>query len=124
MLDVKYKSEIRLTFLAVAFAEFIDLSCGINNFLFTCKERVTLRTNIYTHCVVSICRTSSEGIPTATGYINLLVFWMNIRFHNWPNLDVSLQSSRIIRNPPVQLKYPRCVLSLPHFLIGFLMMCV
>lgn len=70
-----------LTFVAVAFAEFVDLAGSIDDLLFTGKERVTFRAYIYTHSIIAIGRLGYEGISTTAAYVNLLVLWVNAGFH-------------------------------------------
>ena len=67
-------------FFAVALVEAIDTSCGIDQFLFSGKERVTRRTDFDVQ-VTFLGGASLEGLTTRAGNRNLDVFWMNSWFH-------------------------------------------
>jgi len=71
-----------LTFVAVAFAEFVDLAGGIDDLLFTRKEWVTFRAYVYTHSIITIGRLGYERISTTAGYVNVLVSRVNASFHS------------------------------------------
>lgn len=68
-------------FVTKSLVEFIDLTCRVKNLLFTGVEWVALRADINSHIVSAVCRASSEGIATATFYVYIGVFWMDISFH-------------------------------------------
>ena len=67
-------------FFAVALVESIDTSCGIDQFLFSGKERVTRRTNFDVQ-VTFLGGASLKGLATRAGYRDFNVFWMNSWFH-------------------------------------------
>ena len=67
-------------FLAVALIEAIDTSCGIDQFLFSGKERVTRRTDFDVQ-VTFFGGASFEGLATRAGHRDFDVFWMNSWFH-------------------------------------------
>jgi hypothetical protein len=74
-------------FFAVALVEAIDASCGIDQLLFTGKERVTGRTNFDVQ-VALLGRTSLKRLATsaANGYLD--VFWVYSWFHfNFSSLN-------------------------------------
>ena len=67
-------------FLAIALVEAIDTSCGINQFLFSGKERVTRRTNFDVQ-VTFLGGASLEGLAARAGDGDIDVFWVNSWFH-------------------------------------------
>jgi len=78
----KQGKDLVLAFVAVTFAEFINLTGSIHNLLFTRKEWMALRAYIDTHSIIAICGACNKGIPTAAGYVNFLVIWMYVCFHD------------------------------------------
>ena len=68
-------------FVTKSLVEFVDLTSRVKNLLFAGVERVALRANIDSHIISAVCRASSEGIATATFYVYIGVFWMDISFH-------------------------------------------
>ena len=72
-------------FAAKTFAEFLNLTSTVHDFLFTSKKWMTLRTNLNSEAILTIGRASSKGIATAAIYCNLVVFWV----YFWPHLESS-----------------------------------
>ena len=68
-------------FVTKSFVEFVDLTSRVKNLLLSGVKRVALRADIDSHIVSAVCRASSESIATATFYVYISVFWMDISFH-------------------------------------------
>ena len=67
-------------FFAVALVEAIDASCGVDQFLFTGKERVAGRTNFDVQ-VALLGRTSLKRLATSASNSYFDVFWVYSWFH-------------------------------------------
>ena len=67
-------------FLAIALVEAIDASCGIDQLLFSRKERVAGRTDFDVQ-VTFLGGASFEGLAARAGDVDFDVFWMNSWFH-------------------------------------------
>ncbi len=81
-LNIELGLKLTLAFITVAFTEFIYLTSSIDDLLFASEEWVALRAHINTHRIITISRTCNEGISAATGYVNFLVIWMYVCFHD------------------------------------------
>ena len=68
-------------FVTKSFVEFVDLTSRVKNLLFAGVKRGTLRADIDSHIIFAVCRASSEGIATATFYVYIGIFWVDISFH-------------------------------------------
>jgi hypothetical protein len=68
-------------FVTKTLVEFVDLACRVKNLLFAGVERVALRADVDSHIVSAVGRAGSEGIATATFYVYIGVFWVDISFH-------------------------------------------
>ncbi len=73
---------MELAFVTVSLTELIYLPGGIDNLLLAREKWMALRAYIDAHRIISISRTGYERVSTATGYVNLLVIWMYICFHD------------------------------------------
>ncbi len=67
-------------FLAIALVESIDASGGIDQLLFTRKERVTGRANFDVQ-IALLGRASLKGLAASAANVNFDVFWVNSWFH-------------------------------------------
>ena len=74
---------LRLTclFKAVLLAIFFDSASGVEEFLFTGKERVAVRANF--HVDIAGRRPSFDHISARTRNRRRLIFWMNSCFHRF-----------------------------------------
>lgn len=83
-MDVWKCPVLRLTqwslFNTVFLAKLVDTPRGINNFLLSRIKRVTLGAHINVK-VISECGARFKFCTATANYRNLLVLWMNIRFH-------------------------------------------
>jgi hypothetical protein len=69
-------------FLGVFFPEFLDPSFGINDFLFSRKERVTLGAYIDTD--ILSCRFCQNSLTAGTDNFNFFILWMNFFLQSFP----------------------------------------
>ena len=65
----------------VAFAEPVNTSAAINDFLLSGIKGVACGTDIHIHLATCICRGSLKAVATTTGHFDRLVFRMYICFH-------------------------------------------
>jgi hypothetical protein len=69
-------------FLSVFFLELLDPSLGINDLLFSCKERVTLGAYIDTD--ILSCRFCHNSLTAGTDNFNFFILRMNFLFQSFP----------------------------------------
>ncbi len=67
---------------AETLGEFVDTTTGINNFLFTCVERVTFAAHVYEEFTFTQGRSGYELVATAAANCYWDVIWMNFWFHD------------------------------------------
>jgi len=70
--------------ISILFHEFLNSTGRVNQFLLSCKERMTGRTNLYIH--LSVHRPKLYFIPAGTLGGNFMVFGVDIFFHAFSSI--------------------------------------